>query len=104
MTDKEKILAEIERLINELGEQRDINLEDLRDFINSLPEETISKDLELAATKYAQDKYMPVQTSQAFKAGSQWQKEKAVKWIEQCCDSDLLGRSFLKDFKQAMED
>ena len=39
MTDKEKILAETERLINDLGEQRDINLEDLRDFINSLPEE-----------------------------------------------------------------
>lgn len=39
MTDKEKIKTEIERLIDDLGEQRDINLEDLRDFINSLPEE-----------------------------------------------------------------
>lgn len=49
MTDKElkeKILAEIERLINELGEQRDVNLEDLRDFINSLPEEPVSEGLE----------------------------------------------------------
>ena len=49
MTDKEKILAETERLINDLGEQRDINLEDLRDFINSLPEEPVSKDLQKAA-------------------------------------------------------
>ena len=38
-------------------------------------EEPVSKSLEKAATKYAQDKYMPVQTSQAFKAGANWQKE-----------------------------
>jgi hypothetical protein len=34
-----------------------------------------SKDLEEVATKYAQDKHLPVQTWQAFKAGAQWQKE-----------------------------
>lgn len=40
----ELIKAEIERLIRYLGEQRDINLEELLSFINSLPEEP-SKDL-----------------------------------------------------------
>jgi hypothetical protein len=40
------------------------------------PKEPVSEDLELAATKYAKDKYMPVQTSQAFKAGAQWQKQR----------------------------
>ena len=42
MTDKELIKAEIERLIRDLGEQRDINLEELLDYINSLPEEPVS--------------------------------------------------------------
>ena len=41
-------------------------------------EEPISEDLEEAATKYAQDKYMPVQTSQAFKAGAKWQKKQMM--------------------------
>lgn len=38
----EQIKAEIERLIRYLGEQRDINLEELLSFINSLPEEPVS--------------------------------------------------------------
>lgn len=41
--------------------------------------EPVSESLEKAATKYAQDKYMPVQTSQAFKAGAEWQKEQMMK-------------------------
>lgn len=42
----EKIRAEIERLIADLGEQRDVLLEELLEFINSLPEEPVSEDLE----------------------------------------------------------
>ena len=88
MTDKElkeKILAEIERLINELGEQRDVNLEDLRDFINSLPEEPVSEGLEEAANKYADNAdyvYADVSiedfTVETFKAGANYVFEKFV--------------------------
>lgn len=39
MADKEKIRAEVERLITDLGEQRDVLLEELLEFIDSLPEE-----------------------------------------------------------------
>lgn len=35
----------------------------------------LDEGLEEAATKYAQDKYLPVQTAQSFKAGAEWQKE-----------------------------
>lgn len=34
-----------------------------------------SEDLESSATNYAQDKYLPVQTAQAFKAGAAWQRQ-----------------------------
>ena len=44
-------------------------------LLDSMQEEPACEDLENAAIKYAQDKYMPVQTSQAFKAGAKWQKE-----------------------------
>ena len=85
MTDKEKILAEIERLINDLGEQRDINLEDLRDFINSLPEEPVSEDLEEAAKEHAverfrttRDEFLAEKCKWSFKAGAQWQKQQMM--------------------------
>lgn len=42
-------------------------------------QELIGDALEKEAIKYAQDKYMPVQTSQAFKAGAQWQKQQMMK-------------------------
>jgi len=51
-------------------------------FIDSMQEEPVSEELENVAIKYAQDKYMPVQTSQAFKAGSKWQKEQDKETIE----------------------
>ncbi len=77
MTDKEKIRKEIERLIRYLGEQRDVNLEDLCDFIDSLPE--VSEDLEEASRNYADneeygdDVYFAIKA--AFKAGANWQKD-----------------------------
>ena len=83
---KQKILAEIERLINDLGEQRDINLEDLRDFINSLPEEPVSEDLEEAAKEHAverfrttRDEFLAEKCKWSFKAGAQWQKQQMMK-------------------------
>ena len=48
-------------------------------IMNKVQKEPVSESLEKAATKYAQDKYMPVQTSQAFKAGANWQKEQFEK-------------------------
>ena len=36
---------------------------------------TRQEKLEKAATKYAQDKYLPVQTAQSFKAGAKWADE-----------------------------
>lgn len=42
------------------------------------PKEPASEGLEEAATKYAQDKHLPIQTWQAFKAGAQWQKEQII--------------------------
>lgn len=43
MTDIEKIKAEIEWRIDSLGEQRDVNLEELLDFINTLEQEPTPK-------------------------------------------------------------
>lgn len=75
----------------------------------------IGESLEEAATKYAQDKYLPVQTAQSFKAGANWQKEKACEWLkenkdhpfincEDPCLSGYLSDKFIEDFKKAMEE
>ena len=66
-----------------LDEQR---IEAIGMAINALQEEPVSEELEDAATKYAQDKYMPVQTSQAFKAGAQWQHNQLEKNRIKACD------------------
>ena len=42
---------------------------ELSEWLDGLDVVEPSNDLEEAATKYAQDKYMPVQTAEAFKAG-----------------------------------
>lgn len=72
---------------------------------NKQHQEPVSEDLEKAAIKYAQDKYMPVQTSQAFKSGAQWQKqqmmENAVDSIVHC---DKFGVILPKeDLKKAVD-
>lgn len=41
---------------------------------------TRKEKLEKAATKYAQDKYLPVQTAQSFKAGAKWSDEHPVNY------------------------
>lgn len=45
MSDRVKIRAEVQRLRRELGEQRDVNLDELIAYIDSMPEETASEDL-----------------------------------------------------------
>ena len=96
MTDKVKLIkSEIERLIGDLGEQRDVLLEELIDFINSLPEKPVIEDLEEAANKYAYDYTTNDEgnggddweddIATAFKDGAQWQKQqtvdKACEWL-----------------------
>lgn len=53
--------------------------------------EPVSETLEKAATKYAQDKYMPVQTSQAFKSGAEWQKQQDQSTIELAEDHAMFA-------------
>ena len=96
MTDKEKIKAEIERRIKAMKDNfatneaskskhaytlRMIDHQELLSFINSLPEEPVSEDLEEAANFYADthtewfDANNNPHVSPAFKAGAKWQKE-----------------------------
>ena len=112
MTDKEKILAEIERLYNQSladeNRQADRGLEraanvsygksiackELLSFINTLPKEPVSEDLEDAAIKYADENTEdPTEMNEydseyfdwhdycerVYKAGAQWQKEQMMK-------------------------
>ncbi len=58
-----------------LDEQR---IEAIGMAVKALQEEPVSESLEKAATKYAQNEYIPVQTSQAFKAGANWHKEQMM--------------------------
>lgn len=104
MTDKvQKIREEVERRMNRLYlqlpdaskvEHEDISmeqastlgkyvaLESLFDFINSIPEELVSEDLEEAAKTYSNNidniyGSIGEQTRNAFKSGAQW-KEKQI--------------------------
>ena len=114
MTDKEKIIAEIERRTDELYKELpdaskvlngDIStteanitgkytaLESLLLFINSLPEEPISDNLDDAAKSYGDEKekkagcgteFTTGELIKAFKAGSKWDYDKL---IEKACDA-----------------
>ena len=82
MTDREKILAEIERQkkiymydTSKHSFGRMMQCNDLLVFINSLPEEPVSKDLEKAAEEYAEKHPTCGLAKTSFKAGAQWQKE-----------------------------
>ena len=96
MTDKEKILAEIESELslcakdNPFDKGRWTELNHLKLFINSLPEEPVSEDLEAAAITAADEDMQGRQIMEesnenrqlysrifrrGFKAGAQWQKE-----------------------------
>jgi len=112
---------EVKEIGVDLGDPKgDIGVKTVWDSSNSLE---ISRHgnphngetLEEAATKYAQDKYLPVQTAQSFKAGANWQKEKACEWLKENKDHPLIGcedpclsgyltDEFIEDFKKAMEE
>lgn len=84
MTDKEKIRAEIERL-KDIQSSPIALCNDLISFIDSLPEEPVSEDLEEAAKKAATwnshidgNKFFP-NDYWLFKKGAQWQKEQMMK-------------------------
>ena len=115
MTDKEKldaIRAEIHRLVDVRGYDREM-ANDLFAFMDSLPNELASEELEDASRNYADneeygdDVYFAIKA--AFKAGAKWQKEqmiaKAIEttfnvslpsslydklWIKGCKESDKL--------------
>lgn len=70
------IKDELERLIHDYrfhssaeAKYRCEAYKELSEWLDGLDVEEPSKNLEDEATKYAQDKYMPVQTAEAFRAG-----------------------------------
>ena len=91
MTDKEKIHKEVERLMNELIQEKEkgfgsdiddaciLELQNVLTYIDSLQEESISENLEEASRNYADneeygdDVYFAIKA--AFKEGAKWQKE-----------------------------
>ena len=98
MTQIEIIKAEIERRVNAYQKNFDkadnkiarlstdgriASLKSLLTFINSLPQEPVSEDLELAAERYAcryaDSKYGHDKIKKAYTAGAQWQKERMMK-------------------------
>ena len=99
MTDKEKIIVEIERQkkhlnTNYLDENGAlIAYNHIIDYINSMPEEPVSEDLEETAHTYAANNggrwltddigikifaFNPQEVKDAFKAGAQWQKKQMM--------------------------
>ena len=86
MTDREKILAEIERLMKENVEHSDGSpfyggrssaFGVVYSFINSLSEEPVSEDLEKAAVEAFKNIVDSDKNNflEVFKAGAEWQKE-----------------------------
>jgi len=70
------------------------------------------KSINEFATEYAQDKYLPVQTSQAVKAGADYAIAKAVEWLKAFCNehyimsytdsSEVDTKELIKIFKKKM--
>ena len=89
MTDKEKldaIRAEIHRLVDVRGYDKEM-ANDLFTFMDSLPNELISEELEEAARSYSNNLdnicgSIGEQTKNAFKNGAKWQKAKDQEIIE----------------------
>lgn len=126
MTDKEKIRAEIERLMYAYNQEADIaSAEDsigekvaagkydvckhLLSLIDSMQEEPVSEELEEAVDEYAPDFSNSIASKaavdavrDAFKAGAKWQKKKDLETIETAIHHAYYnGRSEMKE--QMME-
>lgn len=117
MTDKEKILAKIELLLNETNYEpftdeifgRIKTLNELKSYIDSMQEEPVSKELEEACDSYydetwdehggramvvdgCHDIWFPsLATDDFFKAGANWQKTKDQSVIELAEDHAMLA-------------
>lgn len=81
MTDKEKIISEIQRRINlfrkdgKLGSDTEIALYGLINYINAMQEETVSDDLKKFAEEWDESLYR----ADAVIAGANWQKQQMRK-------------------------
>lgn len=147
MTQIEQIKAEIERLKKELYKQQDVRidgspipvfdinaidgmlkiLEEIKGFINSLPIEQPSEELEEEINSYSKESLalkFPTTDKKQIKADieyiarhfANWQKEqtinKACEWLRQntmkslvlSSEDENLTKEFIEDFKKAMED
>ena len=142
MTNKEKILSEIERLMYAYNLEADIAASEdaieekiaqekyelckrMLSFINSLPEEPVSEDLDEAAevygyTNWQSDDYhegaaegLPFDaighTEKCFKDGAQWNNERVIKkacnWLKKHGGFTLgFPGAEVKDFLKYMEE
>ena len=87
MKDKEKIRAEVERLMNELIQEKEkgfgsdiddaciLELQNVLTFIDSMQEETVSDDLKKFAEEWDESLYR----SDAVIAGAKWHKQQMIK-------------------------
>ena len=81
MSDKEKIINEIQRRINlfrkdgKLGSDTEIALYGLINFINAMQDETVSDDLRKFAEEWDESLYR----SDAVIAGAKWHKQQMIK-------------------------
>lgn len=121
----EQIKAEIERLqdstmdsncnfYSQAAEEKYHLLCHLENFINSLPEEPVSEDLEKAAVEAFKNIVEEDRNSflEIFKAGAQWKEqqmiEKAVEWLVNnmmCTGYTLQSKAkFIRDFRKTMSD
>jgi len=72
------------------------------------------KSIEAFSVEYAQDKYLPVQTSQAVKAGADYSIAMAIEWLKDFCNehyimsyadsSEVDTKELIEIFKKKMEE
>lgn len=125
MTEEEKIRAEVERLRALTADPISNPFDLVLHFIDSLPEEKVSEDLEEAAEEYASvykqvgyDEDHILSVSDSYIAGADWQKEhtidKACEWLKEnmnkyihhnyVTDALDVEKGIYQDFRKAMED
>lgn len=122
MTQKEKILAEIERLRNDFPKvisqkEKDCQwlywrgLNKIKYFINSLPEEPVSEDFKKFEEQYLEkekEEILSVYDRHAgLVDGAQWQKkktiDKACMYLNEHRDG-FITDDYIKDFRKALEE
>lgn len=85
MTNKEKIISEIQRRINlfrkdgKLGSDTEIALYGLINFINGMQEEPVSEDLQKASMEFAKGFGEWHYAIPCFQAGAKWHKQQMIK-------------------------